>query len=327
MNSFGRLFRLSIYGESHGSSVGVVIDGCPAGISLSPDDLSRDLGRRRSGSEGTTSRRESDTPEILSGVHRGRTTGSPILINFKNEDARSEDYSSMMNLPRPGHADLTAKQKYNGFNDPRGGGHFSGRLTVGLVAAGTIAGKIISPISVTAELIQAGGSADIRGEVKRAIGNGDSIGGIIQCRATSMPAGLGEPFFDSAESMIAHLVFSIPGVTAIEFGAGFSAASMTGTAYNDTVIDEHGTTETNNSGGINGGITNGNDIVFRVCIKPTPSVASVQKTFCTSTGRGEELKIPGRHDTCIAIRCPVIVESALAMVLADLLLCSRAVNP
>ena len=327
MNSFGRLFRVSIYGESHGSSVGVVIDGCPAGFLLSPDDFSRDLAKRRSGPAGTTSRRESDTPEILSGVHGGKTTGAPILINFTNEDVRYEDYSSIATLPRPGHADLTAKQKYRGFNDPRGGGHFSGRLTVGLVAAGTIARKIIRPISVTAELIEAGGSTDISEQVERAIGNGDSIGGIIQCRASSMPAGLGEPFFDSTESMIAHLVYSIPGVTAIEFGAGFRAASMTGTAHNDTVVDEHGTTETNNSGGINGGITNGNDLIFRVCIKPTPSVASIQKTFCASTGRVEELKIPGRHDTCIALRCPVIVESAAAMVLADLLLCSRAVNP
>ena len=304
--------------------MGVIIDGCPAGIALSPHDFSDNLARRRSGAPGTTGRREMDTPQISSGVYRGRTTGAPIHISFQNTDARSEDYTQLKGFPRPGHADLTTRQKYGGFNDPRGGGHFSGRLTVGLVAAGTIAGKVIAPMVTVAELIEAGGGEDISAEVKKAMENGDSIGGIVRCVVSSLPAGLGEPFFDSVESTIAHVIFSIPGVKAIEFGAGFRAACMAGTAHNDLIMNEAGLTETNNSGGINGGITNGNDLTFRVCIKPTPSVSTSQKTFCSGTGKMEELKIPGRHDTCIALRCPVIVEAATAIALADLMLCSRA---
>lgn len=327
MNSFGRLFRVSIFGESHGSSVGVVIDGCPPGIAICPDDLSPHMGRRRSGAEGTTSRRETDVPEIQSGVYKGRTTGSPILIVFRNTDAKPEDYEDLANFPRPGHADLTARQKYGGFSDPRGGGHFSGRLTAGLVAAGTIARKIILPVIVSAELVEAGEGTDISAQVKKAMEKGDSIGGIINCRVSGISAGLGEPFFDSVESVLAHALFSIPGLKAIEFGSGFRAASMSGTDHNDTITDVDGTTETNHSGGINGGITNGNDILFTICMKPTPSVASIQKTVNLATGRTGEMKITGRHDACIALRCPVIVESAAAIALADLMLCSLAVNP
>ena len=318
MNSFGRLFRVSIFGESHGAGVGVVIDGCPAGIPLVEEDFEGDLSRRRSGARGTTPRKEPDLPNILSGVYKQHTTGAPITIMFANTNTRSRDYESLKHSPRPGHADFTASQKYQGYQDPRGGGHFSGRLTLGLTAAGVIAKKIISPITIEAILIEAGGSENIQEAVDRAIENNDSIGGIIQCSASSVPIGLGEPFFDSVEALVSHMMFSIPAIKGIEFGSGFRSASMTGSRHNDRIIDVNGKTATNHAGGINGGITNGNDIVFRLAVKPTPSISIPQETINTKTGRIETLSIEGRHDACIALRVPVVVEAGLAIVLADL---------
>ncbi len=320
MNSFGRMFRVSIFGESHGIQIGAVIDGCPAGIPLTEDDLKEDFARRRAGGRGTTPRVEPDLPKIVSGVFRGKTTGAPVTIVFENTNIQSDDYDNLWNQPRPGHADFTAQRKYSGYNDPRGGGHFSGRITLGLVAAGVIAKKIIDPASVVATLIEAGGSTDIQSAVEEAIEANDSIGGIIECCCTNMPVGLGEPFFDSAESLIAHMIFAVPATRGIEFGSGFRAAAMKGSEHNDPIIDKNGTTATNYASGINGGITNGNDIVFRVPIKPTSSIGLPQETYNFKEKSVSTLHIEGRHDVCIAIRIPVIIECATAIVLADLML-------
>ena len=321
MNSFGHKFRISLFGESHASSIGVVIDGCPPGILLKGDDFKTALERRRPGKKGTTPRCEIDIPQLVNGVYRGRTTGAPILIQFANEDVRSQDYNEALLLPRPGHADLTAHQKYKGFNDPRGGGQFSGRLTAGIVAAGTVARKIIDPVKVTANLAEAGGQTDIDAAVSEAIARKDSIGGIIECRASQIPVGLGEPFFNSIESMLSHLLFSIPGVRGIEFGSGFTAASMTGSEHNDRILNVSGETASNHSGGVNGGISNGGDIDLRVAVKPTPTIGKSQETVDLQTGKSSVLRYQGRHDTCFALRCPVIIESAVAIALADLKLC------
>lgn len=318
MNSFGKLFRISIYGESHGAEVGVIIDGCPPGIPLSEEDFEKDLLRRKSGAKGTTPRLESDRPIIKSGVFNGKTTGAPIMIAFENTNVRSRDYDVLKDIPRPGHADFTAMKKYRGFNDYRGGGHFSGRLTLGLVAAGVTAKKIIAPISVRAILKEAGGDKDIDRAVDKAVEDKDSIGGIVECEIQNIPVGLGEPFFDSMESMLAHMMFSIPAVKGIEFGAGFGAARMKGSEHNDRIIDVNGKTATNYAGGINGGITNGNPVVFRVAVKPTSSISLPQRTINLKTGELQDLEIEGRHDVCIALRVPVVVECAAAAVIADL---------
>lgn len=318
MNSFGKLFRISIYGESHGAEVGVIIDGCRSGIPLSEEDFEKDLLRRKSGAKGTTPRLESDRPIIKSGVFNGKTTGAPIMIAFENTNIRSRDYDVLKDIPRPGHADFTAMKKYRGFNDYRGGGHFSGRLTLGLVAAGVTAKKIIAPISVRAILKEAGGDKDIDRAVDKAVEDKDSIGGIVECEIQNIPVGLGEPFFDSMESMLAHMMFSIPAVKGIEFGAGFGAARMKGSEHNDRIIDVNGKTATNYAGGINGGITNGNPVVFRVAVKPTSSISLPQRTINLKTGELQDLEIEGRHDVCIALRVPVVVECAAAAVIADL---------
>ena len=320
MNSFGRIFRVSIYGESHGSGVGIVIDGCPAGLEILLKDFIEDFNRRRSGAKGTTPRKEADIPKIMSGVFNDHTTGAPINISFENTNVRSRDYTKLRETPRPGHADFVASKKYGGFEDYRGGGHFSGRLTLGLVAAGVIAKKLISPVKVKAELIEAGGMTDIDKAIDKAVEEKDSIGGIIECRVTNVPVGLGEPFFDSVEAVLSHIVFSIPAIKGIEFGSGFQAAKMKGSEHNDKLISVEGKTKTNNAGGINGGISNGNDIVFRVAVKPTSSTHQVQKTINIKTGEMIDLDIEGRHDTCIALRIPVVLEAATAIVLADLML-------
>ena len=320
MNSFGKLFRISIYGESHGESVGIVIDGCPAGIPLNSSDFEEDFARRKSGAKGTTPRQEPDIPRIMSGVFNDRTTGAPVMVQFENTDTRSRDYSLLKDIPRPGHADFTGQKKYGGYQDYRGGGHFSGRLTLGLVAAGVVARKIIAPVMVETSILEVGGSSDIESALDRAIENQDSIGGIIECRITKVPVGLGEPFFDSLEAVMSHIIFSIPAIKGIEFGSGFQAAKMKGSEHNDNIIDANGTTETNHAGGINGGISNGNEINFRVAVKPTSSTHQTQLTMNMKTGRMEELSIEGRHDTCIALRVPVVVEAAAAIVMADFVL-------
>ncbi len=322
MNTIGNNFRVSIFGESHGKWVGVTIDGCPAGISLQEADLLPDLERRKAGASGTTPRTESDLPTFASGIFNGHTTGAPITIVFENQNIRSADYSAIRNTPRPGHADFVLTQKHRGYNDYRGGGHSSGRLTVGLVAAGVVAKKILGKINIAATLTEAGGQEDIEAAIALAIAQQDSIGGIVGCIVTNLPVGLGEPFFNSVESVISHVVFSIPAVKGIEFGAGFSSSQMTGSAHNDMIINEEGTTATNNSGGINGGISNGNDITFRVAIKPTSSTPQTQQTWNSESKTVAPFVVKGRHDLCIALRVPVVIEAATAIALADLQLSS-----
>ena len=340
MNTFGRNFRVQVFGESHGEAIGVVVDGVKAGMPLCKEDFMEDIFRRKSGAKGTTPRIESDEPEFLSGVFEGHTTGAPLAIIFRNNNTRSSDYEALREVPRPGHADFTASVKWNGFNDPRGGGHFSGRLTLPLVAAGVIAKKQCraslseqfgrNDISFQAGLKEIGGETDpskwdaLLEETSR---EGDSLGGIVECRIDNVPAGLGNPFFDSVEALLSHAVFSIPGVRGIEFGDGFAAARMRGSEHNDPLMlhsERPGLAPSgvkftkNGAGGINGGITNGAPIVFRVAFKPTSSIAKTQKTLNIKTGETVSLNVPGRHDVCFALRTPVIVEAVAAIVLADL---------
>lgn len=326
MNSFGKLFRVSIFGESHGMGLGIIIDGCPAGLPVQFNDFTTDFNRRRSGAKGTTPRKESDLPKIISGVFNDYTTGAPIAITFENSNTRSGDYTKLRETPRPGHADFVASGKFGGFEDYRGGGHFSGRLTLGLVAAGVLAKKLIKPVIVNAKLIEAGGIADTEKAIDMAVEDRDSIGGIIECIATNMPLGLGEPFFDSVEAVLSHVVFSIPAIKGIEFGSGFTAARMRGSVHNDKLVSVDGKTSTNHAGGINGGISNGNDLVFRVAVKPTSSTHQVQNTINVKTGEMIDLEIEGRHDTCIALRVPVVLEAATAIVLADLMLQAQKIS-
>ena len=331
MDTFGRNYRVSIFGESHGVATGVLLDGVPAGICLSVQDMSADIDRRRSGAKGTTPRRESDIPEILSGVYEGHTTGAPLAVIFRNGNTRSSDYDLFRSIPRPGHADFVAGVKWHGFNDPRGGGHFSGRLTLPLVAAGTVAKKILSmlyedAVTVSAELAEiegiASGEPDAMQKWDRMLDEaekeGDSLGGIVECTVTGLPAGIGEPFFCSVESVISQAVFSIPGVRGIEFGDGFNAARMKGSQHNDVFVSEDGKCLSNGAGGINGGITNGNPVTFRVAFKPTSSIRKSQHTYDFSRKEMAGLEVPGRHDVCFALRTPVIVEAAAAIALADL---------
>ncbi|MCX6112614.1 MAG: chorismate synthase [Proteobacteria bacterium] len=325
MNTFGRIFRVSIFGESHGNCVGVLIDGVPAGLKLVHSDLKKDMARRNPGIIGTTARKECDIPDIRSGVFNGITTGAPILIIFENQDVRSKDYEALTDTPRPGHADFTANIKFGGFNDYRGGGHLSGRLTAGLVAAGTIAKKILGNIKIDARLIEAGGNKKIEQEIKKTYTNKDSIGGVVECRINKLPTGLGEPFFDSVESVISHIVFAIPGIKGIEFGTGFRSAELLGSEYNDRIIDRNGKTKTNNSGGINGGITNGNEVIFRIAVRPSASIAKQQETINLKTGKSEKIFIQGRHDTCFAVRIPVIIEAVSAIAIADLMMLEQKV--
>jgi chorismate synthase len=320
MNSFGRLFRTSIFGESHGYGVGVVVDGVPAGIPFEEKDMLADLDRRRAGAKGTTPRKEADMPKIISGTFNGKTTGAPLTILFENMNVRSRDYTKLRETPRPGHADFTASQKFGGFEDYRGGGHFSGRLTLGLVSAGSLAKKIIHPTNISASILEVGGSENIETAVDKAMEEKDSIGGIIECRASQMPTGLGEPFFDSVESVLSHMIFAIPAIKGIEFGSGFAASRMKGSEHNDNFISPDGITETNHAGGVNGGITNGNDLVFRIAVKPTSSTHQTQKTINVATNEIVDLKVEGRHDMCIALRVPVVCEAATAIVLADFFL-------
>jgi chorismate synthase len=321
MNSFGRLFRVSIFGESHGPAVGIIVDGCPAGIELTEADFTTDIERRKGGTQkGTTPRQETDAPIFKSGVFQNKTTGAPLMIMFENNNTRSGDYEKQRAFPRPGHADFVAHKKFGGYEDYRGGGHFSGRLTVCLVAAGVVAKKVLQNISVTASILEIGGEQDLEKGLQKAIEAKDSIGGIVECVVKGLPVGLGEPFFDSVESQIAHAVFSIPAVKGVEFGAGFLAAKMFGVEHNDSILDGEGKTETNNAGGIVGGITNGNDLVFRIVVKPTSSTPKEQETLNWETGAVETFSVKGRHDLCIALRVPPVLEAITAFVLADLML-------
>ena len=344
-SSFGKLFRITTWGESHGPGVGVVIDGCPAGIALSEQDIQAFLDRRRPGqSKYTTKRNEADTVSILSGIFEGRTTGTPISLVVYNKDQRSKDYGDIAVTFRPGHADYPYKEKY-GFRDYRGGGRSSGRETIGRVAAGAVASlllkelgitvraytKAIGPFSIPAEsynyteinensfYMPDNATAEKAGEyVAKLMSQCNSCGGVIECTADGLPVGLGEPFFGSVESLISHAVFSIPGVRGIEFGDGFRVSRMRGSEHNDPISAHDGSCSRNGAGGINGGITNGNPVVFRVAFKPTSSIRKTQHTYNFTKGEVSPLEIPGRHDTCFALRTPVVVEAVAAMVFADL---------
>lgn len=301
--------------------MGILIDGCPAGLPLGPEDLMADIERRKGGQQpGTTPRKEEDAPHFKSGLFQGKTTGAPILIYFENNNTRSSDYEKQRSIPRPGHADFVAAKKFGGFEDYRGSGHFSGRLTLPLVAAGAIAKKIVGAVRIEAMLVEVGGHADVEKGIEHAIANKDSVGGIVECRVNGLPIGLGEPFFDATESLLAHAVFAVPAIRGIEFGTGFAAAKMFGSEHNDAIEDSEGATRTNHAGGIVGGLTNGNELVFRVAVKPTSSTPKEQRSLNTSSGRQEEFVIKGRHDLCIALRVPVVIEAVTAIVLADLLM-------
>ena len=325
MNSFGRIFRVHIFGESHGDCVGLTIDGCPAGLSVSVEDFTEDIERRKPGAKGTTPRKEDDIPLIKTGLFNDKTTGAPITILFENNNTRSADYEKLRAVPRPGHADFVASAKFGGHEDYRGSGHFSGRLTVCLVAAGVVAKKILNGININASILEIGGETDLEKGLQKAIDAKDSIGGIIECKASGLPVGLGEPFFDSAESMISHAIFAIPAVRAIEFGTGFAAAKMFGSEHNDALENKTGKTFTNHAGGIVGGISNGNELIFRIAIKPTSSTPIEQQTLNIETDTVESFSVKGRHDLCIALRVPVILEAVTAFVLADLMLLEQKI--
>ncbi|MEY3432910.1 MAG: hypothetical protein RL131_846 [Bacteroidota bacterium] len=327
MNRFGTLFSISIFGESHGDCVGIVLDGCPAGMPLSVEDFIVDTERRKGGvQKGTTPRQEDDLPIFKTGVFNGKTTGAPLMILFENKNTRSTDYEKQRAVPRPGHADFVANKKFGGFEDYRGGGHFSGRLTLCLVAAGVVAKKILNTVSVKAHIKEIGGESDIEKGLQKAIDQKDSVGGIVECAVQGLPIGLGEPFFDSIESLLAHAAFAIPAVRGIEFGTGFKAASMFGVDHNDALLNADGQTRTNHAGGIVGGITNGNELVFRIAIKPTSSTPKEQQTLNWETGGVEAFSVKGRHDLCIALRVPPVLEAITAMVLVDLMMREQKIN-
>lgn len=320
MNSFGKAFKISIFGESHGECVGILLDGVTPGIKLEPSDFYSDIERRKAGKKGTTPRIEADEVIISSGVFNNLTTGAPILLRFINTNTRSKDYSNLVTQPRPSHADFTAKEKYNGFNDYRGGGHFSGRLTLGLVAAGVVAKKMLGDVELVTTLKQLGKETkqDKFDEVlNNAIASHDSVGGIVHLEAHNVEVGLGEPYFDSLESTISHLIFSVGGVKGVSFGIGFDGAKLMGSEFNDSIIDENGKTKTNNNGGINGGISNGNPITLDVFVKPTPSIGKIQETYNFNDKMVKPLEIVGRHDAAIILRAMVVLEACLAIALLD----------
>lgn len=321
MNTFGRKFRVSIFGESHGELIGVVLDGVPAGLELSEQDFEHDIQRRKSGAKGTTPRQEEDKPQIVSGIFEGHTTGAPLTIVFRNMNTRSSDYDLFAAMPRPGHADLTAALKWDDCQDPRGSGHFSGRLTLPIVSAGVVAKKILQDATLLDDTPFSGVQAQIveMGDLDEAMSEGDSVGAVIECTVPDIDPGYGEPFWDSVESLIAHAIFAIPGVRGIEFGDGFMASKMRGSEHNDP-IGPDGRPTKNGAGGANGGITNGAPIMFRVAFKPTSSISRPQQTFNFTTGEMDTLQVPGRHDVCFALRAPVVVEAMTAIVLADLVL-------
>lgn len=320
MNHIGRLFQINIYGESHGKGVGILLDGVKPGIPLTEEDFLLDLSRRKAGGLGTTPRVEADNIHIVSGVFNGYTTGAPVLLAFENTNTKSKDYSNLIVHPRPSHADYTAHIKYDGYNDYRGGGHFSGRLTLGLVSAGVVAKKMLPNVTFHTDLTNLAGSTnpkEFHDILKNAVENHDSVGGIVTLTATGLPVGLGEPYFDSLESTISHLMFSVGGVKGIEFGLGFDGVSLKGSEYNDRIGDSKGGTITNNNGGINGGISNGNPIVVKVFVKPTPSIGLKQDTFNFRNDKVESLVIEGRHDAAIILRAMVVLEACLAIALCD----------
>ncbi len=359
---FGEHFRLSIFGESHGPAIGMVIDGIPAGTPIDEEAIARDMARRAPGNDPTaTSRKEPDRVRIVSGLFKGRATGTPLCGLIENTNTRSGDYAQLQTKMRPGHADYAGHVKYRGFADPRGGGHFSGRITAPLVFAGSIARQLLAakgveigahiaaiagvcdtpldPVLVDAQTLRAlrerrfallnpAQEAPMREAVEAARQDGDSVGGIIESAATGVPAGIGSPFFGSVESVTAQLLLSIPAVKAVEFGDGMALAAQRGSQANDPLAFEGGrvVTLSNHNGGITGGITNGMPIVLRTAIKPTPSIARTQQTVDLLTGENTTLAITGRHDPCIVPRAVVVVESALAIALCELMMDDTATH-
>lgn len=326
MNTYGTLFKVTLYGESHQPAIGAVIDGIPSGIRIDLKRISDDLAKRKPGSVGTTSRVEDDQVIITSGVFNDHSTGSPIHLMIENKNIRPEDYDHLKKQPRPGHADFVSEIKYGGFQDHRGGGRFSGRLTAALVAAGAIA-KMTIPFEISHRLISVGTLKDmskIDTYLQEIASQGDSVGGVIEVTAKQMPVGIGEPFFDKLDAEIGKMMLSIPAVKGVAFGIGFEGSSWLGSQFNDEIIDPTGKTKTNHSGGVAGGISNGNDLVVQVMVKPTSSIRKTQETYSFLTKEVEPLDVGGRHDVCIARRAGIVLENALAIVLADQYLMYRA---
>ena len=352
-STYGQSLKLSVFGQSHGEAIGVTLDGFPAGMEIDMDRLLAEMARRAPGQSAlTTARKEPDAPEFLSGVLNGKTTGQPICIMIRNTNQRSRDYGDGVDLVRPGHADYTGHVRYFGHEDWRGGGSFSGRLTAPLVAAGALCSQWLEQQGVNVAchiqqlgdvkdasfmnadpaadysymkkmhlpVLTAGLDAQMEAAAMAAREECDSIGGVIECMVTGLPAGLGAPFFDSVESEISHLMFSVPAVKAVEFGEGFGFASLRGSQANDAfrMADGQVVTETNHSGGINGGITNGMPVIFRCAIRPTPSIAQKQQTISLKTGENAELEIHGRHDPCILPRAVPVIEAMTAIAILDL---------
>ncbi|WP_238882161.1 chorismate synthase [Clostridium sp. YIM B02551] len=353
---WGNKIQISIFGESHGNAIGINISGLPSGVLLDMEAINEKMERRAPGrSKISTARSEADKVEILSGVFEGRTTGAPLCGIIRNSDTRSQDYSKLKDLMRPGHSDYPAKIRYQGFNDYRGGGHFSGRITAPLVFAGAIAEQILkekgvyigahvksinnieddsfNPLKITKEQLASLKGSDLsvlnneQGEKMRELilqakKEGDSLGGVVECAIAGIPAGVGDPFFDSIESTLAHLVFSVPAVKGIEFGAGFDITKMKGSKANDSYYydGEEIKTKTNNNGGILGGISNGMPIIFRAAVKPTSSIIKIQDTIDVNKKQEDKLQVVGRHDTCIVSRAVVVIEAVSALGILDLML-------
>lgn len=352
-NTFGRSAALTIFGESHGVSIGAVLDGLPAGEAIDWDIVRTEMARRAPGRNAmSTARSEADAFEVQSGFFNGYTTGTPLCAVIRNGDHRSKDYDQLRHIMRPGHADYSGKIRYGGYNDFRGGGHFSGRLTAPLVFAGAVASQMLKRrgVAVGAHILQIGSVRDasfnplgegealfaslkqetlpvldktkqevMEREIMAAKGELDSVGGIIECMITGLPAGLGNPFFDSVESALSHMMFSVPAVKGIEFGDGFALASMRGSGANDAFYYDGAAvrTKTNRNGGINGGITNGMPVLFRVAVKPTPSISRLLETIDTDTQENCTLEIKGRHDPCIVQRAVPVVEAAASWAILD----------
>ena len=327
-NSFGNLFRFTIFGQSHAPAIGVCIEGIPSGFEIDMDALSAFLARRAPGGRYATSRREPDAPEFIAGLNEGKTCGAPVTAVIRNTNTRSADYEYMRFTPRPGHADYTAMVKYGSSRDYSGGGQFSGRLTAPLCIAGGIALQLLEKkgIEISASIVSIGGEIDREKMfelIDRVRSEGDSVGGVIECRIAGLPAGVGEPMFDGLENRIAQAVFGIPAVKGIEFGAGFAASAMRGSECNDPfVLDGDGRvmTEGNRHGGILGGISSGMPVVFRAAFKPTPSIAKPQQSVDLQAMTETSLEIRGRHDPCIVPRALPCVEAAAAVAVYDLIL-------
>lgn len=354
-NTLGQSVAVTIFGESHGEKIGVVLDGIAPGISIDMDYIMEQMNLRKPHGKISTKRVEGDEPHLVSGVFEGKTTGTAICILIDNQQTRSKDYSKTKDLARPGHADFTAEEKYHGFQDYRGGGHFSGRLTAGIVAAGAIAKKILEDkgIYIGSHILQCGEikerafdentvklkedigtvnkklfpvldettGAEMLKYMEAAADEGDSVGGILQTAVVGLEAGLGEPWFDSVESQLAHGLFSVPAVKGVEFGLGFDFAKVKGSEGNDSFVMDSDkiVTKTNNNGGINGGITNGMPLVFQCVVKPTPSIYKQQETVDFKKKTNETIQIEGRHDPAIIHRARVVVDSMTALVLLDML--------